>query len=474
MIRSVISAIFSPLATKLGFWGHGYNATDPRRKIIDPRQLIGQSRATANQLLNGSLPVLRAYCRNLERNNPTARAALEGVVSVVVGTGIALEPDTGDESLDKDMREMFNRWCESCGVGGESMWELQSLAMREIFNSGEMVWRIVYDQEAELRGELPLRILPLDSEWIADDVQGDGKDQVTTVAGIAVDKLGRPQVYFLRNPELTANAEEVPASAVIHCFERRRSTQNRGEPWLAPLIETLLTERDLVDAELKGAVITASLGIAIESDYHEELDDDTADGDPAQSIGLGSIVRLAPGEKVHAFGHTRPSQQIAPFRQMLRGDIAAPLRIPQRYLDRDVSRANYSSMRADMIDTERQNVPVREWFGKGTIARIYKMLVPYMAAKLHRPVPRYDFRLVPDGQPYVDPLKDAQAAILAIEGGLSTYEAEIGKRGGDYRQVWEQIKKEQGLAESLGINPHGAKGEQVFASTQEGANDAAE
>jgi len=344
--RSLLSTILSPIASKLVGWFGGYNATDPRRKILDFSSLY-QTKASANQLLNGNLAQLRAYCRQLERNNPTARAGIEALKALVVGSGIALEPDTGDEQTDAMIRDEFAAWCEDCGINGESIWHLQSLGIAEVVTAGEGLWRFVFDRDAERKGKLPLRILPLDAEYIRDDEGGTG--DLTTVAGVKVDNLGRPVAYLLRNPETEDNPEEVPASSIAHFFERRRPVQNRGEPWFAPLVETLMQERDLVDAELKAAVSTASLGIAIESEYQPGLDttDYGSDTDPVQDLKLGSVVRLFPGEKVAPFSHTRPSQQIAPFRQMLRGDIAAALRIPQRFLDRDVSRANYSSMRAD-------------------------------------------------------------------------------------------------------------------------------
>ena len=447
--RSVLSSILSPIASKVMGWFGGYNATDPRRKLIDPRQLLG-AKTTANQLLNGNITSLRAFCRDLERNNPTARAAVETLTSLIVGSGIALEPDTGDERTNKLLRDMFNRFCERAGVNDESIWYLQSLGAREMVVAGEGMWRLVYEDRG--KDQIPLRILPLDAEFLRDD-EG-GSSELTTVAGIRVDRLGRPVSYMLRNPENETNPEEVPASGIVHFFEKRRPLQNRGEPWLAPLIETLLVERQLVDAELKAAVVTSALGIAIESDAHaEDASDQEDERDPADEVALGSVVRLYPGEKVHPFSHTRPSQQIAPFRQMLRGDIAGGIRIPQRGLDRDVSRANYSSMRADNIDTERYLGPVREWYGRQSIGRLYERALPMMAAMLGIPVPRSDYRLLPDGQAYVDPEKDAKAALIAIAGGLSTYEAEIGKRGGDYRQVWAQAKKEREQLEADDMRP---------------------
>jgi capsid protein len=188
------------------------------------------------------------------------------------------------------------------------------------------------------------------------------------------------------------------------------------------------------------------MAMVLTSDIHGPLDT-TEEGtteDPAQAIRLGGVARLFPGEKAEAFSHTRPSQQIKPFREMLRGDIAAALRIPSRFLDRDVSRANYSSMRADMLDTDRLLAPVREWYGHATAGRLYKKVLPYLAIKAGIPVPKKTgYRLLPDGQPYVDPQKDADAALTAINGGLTTHTKEIAKRGEDRQKVWAELAKEK-------------------------------
>jgi lambda family phage portal protein len=443
----VLSTLLRPIASTIIGWVSGYHATDPRRKIVSPSQQALANKASANQLLNGNLSQLRSYCRELERNNPTARAGIEALVGLVVGSGIRLEPDTGDMDTDDRVREIWCPWCDSAGVYGESIYELQSLGFREIPAAGECLWRLVPDDN-RLHG---IGILPYDPEWLRDDVGGE--NAMTAVAGIELDKYGRPKTYLLQNPETGVGSERVDARQIIHCFERRRSIQHRGEPWFAPLIETLMQERDLVSAELEAAVNTASLGIGVESEYQYPLDNNEYgdDEDPAHELHVGGVVRMLPGDKIHPFSHSRPSQQIAPFRQMLRGDIAAALRIPQRFLDRDVTRANYSSMRADMIDTERLLGPVRNWYGNQSIGECYRRMLPLMAAKLGIPVPRAGYRLVPDGQPYVDPQKDIAAALEAINGNLSTYEAEVGKRGGDYRSVLQQRANEIRLiAEILG------------------------
>jgi capsid protein len=47
------------------------------------------------------------------------------------------------------------------------------------------------------------------------------------------------------------------------------------------------------------------------------------------------------------------------------------------------------------------------------------------------------------GAGQIDELKETQAAILRVQSGLSTYENEIAKLGGDYREVFAQAVREQ-------------------------------
>jgi lambda family phage portal protein len=433
----------------------GYTATDPRRKILSPRR---PTKATANELATSSFPQLRNYGRHLERNNPTMRAGVDGLCALVVGSGIDLEPDTGDEKTDDAIRKEWKDWCESCSVDGRDIFQLQTQGFREVVSAGEGVWRLVMLPERSEAGGIPLAVLPLESEWLDDDINGisySSNGASVRVGPITLDRYGRPVSYSIKNPDMNAlgNAEEVPASAIMHFFEKRRSMQSRGEPWAAPIIETLQQERDLVDAELQAAVTSSSIGLAVTSSTHDPLDTDEEGDteDPAQSLRIGGVARLFPGDSVESFANTRPSQQIMPFRAGLRGDTAAALRLPQRFLDRDVSRANYSSMRADMLDTDRLLSPVREWYGHATIGRLYKEVLPFLALRAGVAMPRAKYRLIPDGQPYVDPMKDMQAAALGISAGLTTFEAEIGKRGGDWTKMWEQLKKEQEAAVALGI-----------------------
>jgi lambda family phage portal protein len=450
------AAAVSWVATEIAGIGGGYQVLDPRRKII-PRGMVLRS-LSANELATMSLPQLRALCRKLERDNPTARAVVEGLVAQVVGTGIALEPDHGDPVLNQRLRVVWQDFIASCDISGRrSIYDLEAQAFREVVVAGEFLWRTPVLPERASAGQVPLVVLPLECEWIAADVPAPADQALTMAAGVELDRWGRPMAYHLASPEaaLHRSPERVAASEVIHDFERRRALQNRGEPWLVPVIERIWQEGDLVDAELRSAINCAAMALVITSEMHD-APDTTELGtteDPAQRIGVGSVARLYPGEDVKAFSHNRPAQQIADFRRSLRGDIAACCRLDQRWLDRNYKEVgSYSSMRGANIDNDKLLAPIREWFGHATIGSLYVRALPYLCILAGVVMPkRIAYRLIPDGQAYVDPLKDAQAAAAAIGAGLSTWEAEIGKRGGDYKAVWKQLALERSEAKELGL-----------------------
>jgi capsid protein len=51
----------------------------------------------------------------------------------------------------------------------------------------------------------------------------------------------------------------------------------------------------------------------------------------------------------------------------------------------------------------------------------------------------------------IDELKETQAAILRIKSGLSTYEIEVSKLGLDFREVFEQRAREEGIIKAKGL-----------------------
>jgi lambda family phage portal protein len=460
--RGLYDAVSSSLDI-MGFaGGGGYAVLDPTRKI-----LTGLTKAlrsySANELANLSLSQLRSLCRKLERDNATARAACEGLAAQVVGTGIGISADTGNPAHDALINEGIKEWLATCDITAtRSIYELQTEAYRAWHTAGEHLWRMVILPERIDQGLIPVAILPLESEWIAAGDPPTTVNGITRANGMDLDLWGRPIAYWLANPEMGADniPQRIPASEIIHGFEVRRALQNRGEPTLTPVIERIFQEGDLIDTELKAAINCSAMAVVITSPHHGALDDgsnsnqqtDGTSSDPAVDIPVGSTVRLVPGEDAKAFTHDRPSQQIAPFTEMLRGSIAAACRTSRRWLDKDYSKANFSSMRADNLDADRMLAPVTERLGHTTIGAVYKIILPYICIKKGIPVPKSKrYKLLPDGQAYVNPKQDIEAISMALASGLTTHEKEASKRGEDYLEIWKQLAKEKKEAATLGL-----------------------
>ena len=455
----------------------------------------GGARATASANVNADLaadlPMLRMRSRNAWQNGPTARAAVESDVALVVSTGIDVEPDTGDEQANELLREAWNRFAKHASACGTlDLWELQRQARRSEKLAGEFLWVIVDTDAYDQRG-IPRAIMPVEPDRLSSTPLEPIAAGASFACGVEFDRFGRRIAYHIsdtadgdidqypKGGTLVAGSGGVGvdtiavqntgkkggkrylAADIIHGYDCQRPGQIRGEPSLGPVLNTLRQEAELVEAELTAAKVGSAHAIKIRTTTPTlpGEEGDTTSSPPTYDFKPGTINLLAPGEDAEIMANPRPSQQISPFRQMLRGDVAAATGVPQRFLDRDTSRANYSSMRADMMDTQRIMTPQQHRFGRQAAEEVYRRVLPQLATAAGVDIPTdpdelaefYRCKLMPDGWSYVDPVKDIGAASDAINSGLSTYQEELSSRGKDYRQVWKQIASEQKLAKDLAI-----------------------
>jgi lambda family phage portal protein len=452
-----VSALLSPLSGWLG----AYNSTDPRRKILE---LFKVQKSTADQALAYNLPTLVNQCRHLTRNCPSARAVQEGLVADIVGTGIDVAPDTGSDSRDEKIRERWLDWAECAGVDGTSLWELQGQAVREIVEAGAFLWRYVTLPERAAQGLIPRAILPLEVEWLSNLQVGPLAAGTRFVNGIEIDKLGRPVAYHLLDPNFNGDVkrgERVEAKDICHGFEKRRPYQAHGEPVLAPIVERLQQEEDLVKIELQSAKIASNFAVFIGSEYHPDLVSDDDDTDPVTDLSPGTVVRGYPGEQANILQSSRPNQQISPFREMLRGDIAAASRVSRKWLDRNYSSATFMNTRMEQADAKRQHKPTQNWLARHIASRPYLEVLPWLMLASGQVMPAEKaplrkmqaHKVLPDLPEYVDPLKDGEAAIQNVNGNLSTLEDECSSRGKDWMKIAEQRAKEKKALDALGLTP---------------------
>lgn len=473
------TSLVNSLARVLGL--RSYNAAKQSGHVWGGSRV--HASANVNHDLEADQAQLRRRSRHAWQNSSTARAVVEADIALVVSTGIDIEPDTGNAERDARLRDAWSRWTEQASACGTmDLWTLQRQARRSERLAGEFLWVLVDTDEYRQRG-IPRAVLPIEPDRLSSSPIQPVPAGMSFAQGIVYDRFGRPAFYDILDAAEAEMAEPMggtmvagsggvkvdsltlssgqrsggrryPAADVIHGYDPQRPGQLRGEPGLAPVLNTIRQELELVEAELTAAKVGAAHCVKITSSGGA-----FAPGDPNAStdgtastydFSPGSVVSLAQGDDAEVMANPRPSQQISPFRQMLRGDIAGATGVPQRYIDRDTSRANYSSMRADMLDTQRVMTPQQHRFGRQAAAEVYQRILPQLATAAGVTVPAdpderatfFRCKIMPDGWAYVDPQKDVAASIDAIRSGFSTWEDELQGRGKDPRRVLAQLKQE--------------------------------
>lgn len=412
--------------------GNAYASTDGRRPESKEFRVTS---GTSSQTLVPSLDQLIAQGRDLDRSHPKAKALVEGYRADVIGTGIGIQPRTGDAALDSALLSAFELWAERAGILGETLYELQGQAAGDIFLAGASLWRWI-----SVPGEagVPLRLAALEVEWLSPEPVGPITPGCDFIRGIDIDTLGRPRAYHLRNPE-TQQTEHVAASQIIHCYIRRRARQVHGEPEAASLLIRLWQDNEIVSTELRAAKNNSNIaGILKTPDADLTADNDSTERrHAALQIAPGQIQTIGQDEDFITVENKRLSAGIGDFRHTIDGDLAAGAGVSRQWLDRDSSRANYSSMREDGLRDQRRLAPARLCLGRHLAGRVYETIAPFLFLSLGRILPsdpatrarllRYEQR--PDQPPYVDPLKDAQALAYQLEKDLITEDEVHAARG---------------------------------------------
>lgn len=430
--------------------GSGYwHSTDPKRKVL---QGWKPKRATINQALSTDLPTLVAQGRMLDRAAPVYRGLIEGRKAELIGTGIGIEPMTGDKGLDAQIRAMLPEAFASIGLLGESLWELQRIASAEIDAAGSVIWRGLVLPERIEQGLLPWCILSIPREWCTDQPVLPLADGHRFVAGIETNRLGQGVAAHLRNPDdPEARGERVPlGEAARLIFERRWSLQATGSPRLDTLVERTLQDDEIVTNEMKAARVAGALAVIIADD---ELRKAYLDGDlPSDYLDVegGTVAIIGSSSKATAFTHDRPSPNTREWRQTVRGDMAAGASVSRVWTDRDGAAYNFANSKFDQIRTQMLVKPAQDWFGDAVASWPYRHILPYILISLGRTWPKNPaeqrrlsrHRLVPDIPPELDEKSAADAFEKGNRNGIASRRGHLERQGKDPDQIAAEIDAE--------------------------------
>lgn len=439
-----------------------------------------------DQELSGELDRLRNRSRDLFKNNEYAKKFGRMVRNNVVGAeGFALQCrsvgsngklDTADNNA---IEAAFWRWSRpgNCDITGrQSFVDICRSVALALPRDGEYLVRKVRGG-----GEFGfclqvMDVSRLDTTYNRAPKQG----QNAIVMGVELDRYRRPVFYHV----LTSSAmfgkrerEAIPASEILHGFMAIEDEQTRGVPWMHAGMRRV---NDL-NGYREAAVIAARVG-ASKMGIWETPDGGPPPGGEESGANDGNFVTDAtpghfdfapPGYKLHTYDPTYPHDQFDAFcKGALRG-IASAWGVSYNSLANDLEGVNFSSIRSGVLEERDEWMVIQNWL-------ITAFLVPIFEEWLEMALLRGAIRL-PGGVAvlpasklskyldhqwqgrrwqWVDPKKDIEASIAAIENRLASPQMIAAQTGRDIEEVVDDIARFNELLAAKGVTAPVAKTQQ--------------
>lgn len=418
-------------------------------------------------ILAGATVAARRACW-YARNNPWVTAAVESLVGNVVGAGIKPRSAHPDPQVRQRLQTLWLRWTDHADHAGlADFYGLQAMAVRAMVEGGESFARLLTAPDST--GKVPLRLSLIDREQVPTTPHTDLPGGARIRAGIEFDGQGRRIAFHVlpTRPDdplstFTFEPVRIPAADMVQMFKPLGAGQLRGMTWLAPVLLRLHELDQFEDAALVKAKV-AALFTAFITDP-----DGSAAGLPGHNangvleVGMepGSMVPLPPGADVR-FSSPTESQSYGPFVKNHLRAVAAGLGLPYELVSGDLEGVTYSSIRAGLVEFRRKVEQIQHSVVVHQFCRpVWDRFVRLAVLAGHLPTRDFDrdpaaflaCDWLPPKFDYVDPKKDVEAELLAIDGGLKSRTQAIAERGFDAEQVDAEIAADAARAQSLGLS----------------------
>ncbi len=475
------------IADKLGFT-RKYAAAKINRLTSD----WTTTTTSANSEVRNDIKILRARTRQLERDNDYCRRYFNLLQNNVLGPeGIRLNSKARDLSGELDVvanRKVEQAWKdwsrpENCTVAGNKSWlDVQRLVLRSVARDGAVIVRKIRNFKNPYR--FSLQIVEIDHL----DVDYNGKTRAGNLIrmGIELDKYEKPIAYHLLDGHLgdefgmgrPKKRQRIPADEILLVTLNERPHQVLGVPWLSSAMGSLSMLNGMMQAELVASrTAAAKCGF-----FTQQADSDGYVGEGfdenhniISQVEPASLELLPKGVSFQPFDPSH-NGDFSNFTKSCLRSIASGLGVSYTSLSSDLEGVNYSSIRAGLLEERSEWRSLQGWFIEHVVDPVFREWLSFalLSDSLQLPATKLSkFESVEwkaRRWSWVDPLKDVQSAVLAIDNGLKSRRSIISENGGDVDTVTEEIAQDQLLAELNGL----MFGEKESAEPQQSENEQSE
>ena len=516
VVKTKVKETVKPVAARTSLKKRGYDAAGNNMGAPQRAMFGGSSGAaysgfnrSADTELYGALRVLREESRDLVRNNAHAAAGINHLVNSIVGEGITPRPmyiGPGADAKNEKVKAAWSAWVRKADFRGRSnFYGLQARAVRQMIEAGEVLIRRRIPTMPG-RTAAPLELQLLEADFL--DPLRNTPDRPNTCIKQGVETAlsgpyeGKVSGYWLfpgpMHPgdlyfsgQTCLPSEWVDSSNVLHMYEMQRE-QDRGVPWLTPVIMQMknLYEFELAEIERKKTEACVVAIVNTEDDYQVGLNPAKDEfGEPLKLAGCTDrnglpIEKLEPamvlytsGGKSVEFNQPAITPNYNEFKVSTLKSSAAGMRVPYENVSGDVTESSYSSMRISQINFRKfvrqiQNQivqpifldPVWDWFCDSA----------FLAGLIDEPDVPVEW--TPPKMEWINPSEDVDAALLAIQAGLKSWDEIISEDGRDPSVVKQEIEKWQKDNAERGIiltsDPSAVTGRGILQSTLAAKSDA--
>ena len=452
------------------------------------------SRFPADVDLLPDLPALVGRARDLNRNNGVAAGTLQTLQDNVAGYGLRLSAMPDYRALGKDIQ-----WAEDWAQMVESLWKayadscacdvanelnfasMTQLVFRSALENGEALALALWQERSDSPFKTCFQLVESDRLSNPYGIL----PSTTLIGGVEKDAFGRPLAYYIQDSPLWVGGWALNLAVlkwtrieaetswgrkrVLHMHSKERVGQTRGRPLLTPVIEQFRMLDSYQRTELQSAIVNALVAGVIETPLDSQTLATMVGGDANAYLAAkneyrvqlegGSVIPLYPADKMTPVVPARPTDTFPAFIETLSRQIGTALGLPYELALKDFSKTNYSSARAALLEAWRFFMIRRSWLAAYWAAPCYRLwLEEAVNAGLVEAPDFYEnqaaysrSKWIGMGRGWIDPVKEAEAAQLRMQGMISTLENECAEQGLDWQEVLEQRALENRRMDELGL-----------------------
>lgn len=424
----------------------GYAAARPSwRKNEDALDRTPITSTEEKVLNHGSRIQLLSTLRDLERNNPVAKAICQVFVS---NLGHCKYRSKGKDSEQKN--ELFHRCFRNAEIAGFGMRKILASIITDLLLAGEVFVLLTKGGKIQL--------LPSERVGSSYDTSTHREGEND---GIVLNRFGQPASY--RIAKITAGAVDytkgsyVPAKDIIHISNTSRIGQIRGTPMLAAATQTL-EDIQSVQAAYTAKVKTSSAltgFITSNQPYSARWDGNDFEDEPMRStytkLYNGSILLLEQGESVETI-QGGSIDGVENFITQLISFACSSVGITHENLV-GWSNASFSSSTATRAVTNHRFGQLRELIEDIFLQRFIRWRSFKYEASGDLPETdekdREDYDLQWTTSPTLDRRKDAQTDGIQLDNNLASHTRIFAENGLDFASEAKQMIEDKKLIADL-------------------------